>query len=135
MSKDWVKDVIKLQEKFGVGERVDEMSNSTLRKFLRFRVDFLQEELDELKYNLNDPEQIVDAMIDLCVVALDTLVAFEVDAAAAWNEVYNANMSKVVGIKESRQNPLGLPDLIKPEGWRAPSHIGNHGLLTYTIKD
>ena len=38
-------------------------------------------------------------------------------------------MNKQVGIKESRPNPLGLPDLIKPEGWTAPSHKDNVGLL------
>jgi len=38
-------------------------------------------------------------------------------------------MSKEVGIKASRPNPLGLPDLVKPEGWQAPSHEGNHGLV------
>jgi hypothetical protein len=39
-------------------------------------------------------------------------------------------MNKEVGIKPSRPNPLGLPDLIKPEGWTPPSHEGNHGLLS-----
>jgi len=39
-------------------------------------------------------------------------------------------MNKQVGIKASRPNPLGLPDLIKPEGWVGPDHTGNHGLLT-----
>ena len=37
--------------------------------------------------------------------------------------------SKEVGRKETRPNPLGLPDLVKPEGWEAPSHEGNHGKL------
>ena len=32
-----------------------------------------------------------------------------------------------IGVKPERPNPLGLPDLIKPEGWEAPSHEGNHG--------
>ena len=45
-----------------------------------------------------------------------------IDAHKAWHEVHKANMSKEVGVKESRPNPLGLPDLIKPEGWKAPSH-------------
>jgi len=40
-------------------------------------------------------------------------------------------MTKEVGIKASRPNPLGLPDLIKPEGWQPPSHQGNHGLLKF----
>ena len=38
-------------------------------------------------------------------------------------------MEKEVGIKASRPNPLGLPDLIKPEGWTAPSHADNTGTL------
>ncbi len=39
-------------------------------------------------------------------------------------------MAKERGIKPERPNPLGLPDLIKPAGWVAPSHADNHGLLT-----
>jgi fructose-1,6-bisphosphatase/inositol monophosphatase family enzyme len=77
----------------------------------------------------NDAEEIVDALIDLCVVAIGTLDAYGVNAYKAWDEVHAANMSKEVGIKASRPNPLGLPDLVKPEGWTAPSHKGNHGLV------
>ena len=73
--------------------------------------------------------EIVDAMIDLCVVAIGTLDAFKVDAHKAWTRVLDANMQKEPGIKASRPNPLGLPDLIKPEGWTAPSHLDNIGLL------
>jgi predicted HAD superfamily Cof-like phosphohydrolase len=75
------------------------------------------------------PEEIVDGLIDLCVVAIGTLDAFGVDAHAAWSEVMLANITKEPGIKESRPNPLGLPDLIKPEGWKGPSHKGNYGYL------
>jgi predicted HAD superfamily Cof-like phosphohydrolase len=74
-----------------------------------------------------DGEEIVDGLIDLCVVAIGTLDLFEVDAHKAWDEVLKANMSKKVGVKESRPNPLGLPDLIKPEGWVGPDHTGNTG--------
>ena len=58
-----------------------------------------------------------------------TLDLFDVDAYKAWNEVLMANLNKQVGRKESRPNPWGLPDLIKPEGWKAPSHEGNHGKI------
>ena len=44
-------------------------------------------------------------------------------------------MAKEVGRKESRPNPLGLPDLIKPEGWTAPSHEGNHGIIASSFSD
>ena len=55
---------------------------------------------------------------------------FGVDANKAWDQVYHANISKEVGIKEGRPNPLGLPDLVKPEGWEGPSHEGNHGNIS-----
>jgi len=64
------------------------------------------------------------------LVAEIDAAAIGVDANAAWDQVYKANMSKEVGIKEGRPNPLGLPDLVKPEGWKGPSHEGNHGNIT-----
>ena len=57
------------------------------------------------------------------------LDAYQVDSLEAWNRVLDANMAKEIGIKPSRPNPLGLPDLIKPEGWIAPTHADNVGLL------
>lgn len=130
MITNWVYDIADMHDKYGVNEAVRKLDSEKLRKFLEFRVAFLEEELTELKDNMNNPEEIVDALIDLCVVAIGTLDAFEIDSYKAWNEVHKANMNKEVGVKESRPNPLGLPDLIKPEGWTAPSHAGNHGLLT-----
>jgi hypothetical protein len=99
------------------------------KAFLDFRVDFLREELEETEAALvsMDAEEIVDGLIDLCVVAIGTLDAFGVDPYKAWDEVLQANMSKEVGEKPSRPNPLGVPDLVKPEGWTGPSHEGNHG--------
>jgi predicted HAD superfamily Cof-like phosphohydrolase len=78
---------------------------------------------------LKATDNTVDALIDLCVVAIGTLNAFDVDAYEAWDRVHKANMGKEVGIKASRPNPLGLPDLIKPAGWVAPEHSDNVGLL------
>ena len=130
MITNWVYDIADIHDKYGVNEKVREFDSEKLKQFLQFRVNFLEEELTELKDNMDNPEEIVDALIDLCVVAIGTLDAFEIDSYKAWNEVHKANMNKEVGVKESRPNPLGLPDLIKPEGWTAPSHAGNHGLLT-----
>ena len=39
------------------------------------------------------------------------------------------NSIKQVCVKEGRPNPLGLPDLTKPEDWEAPDHSGNYGIL------
>lgn len=132
MSTNWVQDINDMHTKYGVREVIEKMTPQDLRMFLKFRLNFLDEELTETKNasgDTIDAEEIVDGLIDLCVVAIGTLDAFGVDAYKAWDAVLEANMNKEVGIKESRPNPLGLPDLIKPEGWTAPSHEGNHGDL------
>jgi len=134
MSKDWVKDINDMHTKYGVKEAVEKMNNLDLRTFLNFRINFLKEELNETidaasNAGYVDCEEVVDGLIDLCVVAIGTLDAFGIDSNKAWDAVLEANMNKEVGIKESRPNPLGLPDLIKPEGWTAPSHEGNYGDL------
>jgi len=129
MSKDWVKDINDMHAKFGVHESVEKMGATKLTSYLSFRLNFLSEELNETGKAAGeaDPEEIVDGLIDLCVVAIGTLDAFGVDAHKAWDEVLKANMSKEVGVKDSRPNPLGLPDLIKPDGWVGPSHESNTG--------
>lgn len=134
MSKDWVQDINDMHTKYGVRNAVKNFDSVMLRSFLRFRLDFLHEELGETENAAKagipiDAEEVVDGLIDLCVVAIGTLDALGVDAHQAWDEVHQANMSKEVGVKETRPNPLGLPDLVKPTGWIAPSHDGNHGLL------
>jgi hypothetical protein len=134
MSTDWNKDINDMHTKYGVRDAVKNFDSVMLRQFLRFRVDFLREELNETEEAMEsgkpiDCEEVVDGLIDLCVVAIGTLDAFGVDPYKAWNQVHAANMSKEVGIKEGRSNPLGLPDLCKPSGWEAPNHSGNHGLL------
>tara|TARA_B100001057_G_scaffold469831_1_gene530542 strand:+ start:2035 stop:2439 length:405 start_codon:yes stop_codon:yes gene_type:complete len=130
MSKDWVKDIYDMQGKYRTREWV-ENNPDKLRDFLEFRIDFLQEELDETSGALvnADAEEIVDGLIDLCVVAIGTLDAFGVDPYKAWDEVLYANMRKKVGKKSTRPNPLGVPDLVKPDDWEAPSHKGNYGKL------
>ena len=131
MSNDWVKDINNMHVKSGVHEWVKNNPDK-LKKYLEFRINFLQEELDETQqaaFIYEDPEEIVDGLIDLCVVAIGTLDAFGVDANAAWDQVLKANMDKEVGVKPERPNPLGLPDLMKPEGWQPPSHEDNTGLF------
>lgn len=132
---DWVHDIFMMHKRFGVHNWVKTKAAAgdvdALYEFLRFRIDFLKEELKETDeaFMALDAEEIVDGLIDLCVVAIGTLDAFGIDPHKAWNTVHDANMSKEPGVKPSRPNPLGLPDLIKPEGWTAPSHEGNYGIL------
>lgn len=134
MSMNWAEDMNRMHKKYGAHEAVEKLDRAQLKAFLQFRINFLQEELDEMKQAATpnqpvDGEEVVDALIDLCVVAIGTLDLFKVNPYDAWNQVLMANLNKKVGIKESRPNPFGLPDLIKPEGWEPPSHKDNHGKL------
>ena len=131
MSKDWVKDIHEMQSKYGVHDWMEKATEEQKQEYLKFRAKFLEEELTELNNAIYyvDNEEVVDALIDLCVVAIGTLDSFQVDGHKAWNEVLKANMNKQVGVKEGRPNPLGLPDLTKPEDWEAPDHSGNYGIL------
>jgi len=130
MSSNWVSDIQKMQGKYKTRDWVRD-NPEKLKEFLKFRLAFLEEELGEtqLAYDNNDPEELVDGLIDLCVVAIGTLDAFGINAYDAWDTVLIANLNKEIGIKAERPNPLGLPDLSKPEGWTSPSHVGNHGLF------
>ena len=134
---DWANDIAMMHHKFGVRQWFEEnKSNKELMdKYLRFRLSMCKEELDETldAIEAKDPEEIVDGLIDLCVFAIGTLDVFGVDANVAWDRVYEANMAKSPGVKEGRPNPFGLPDLIKPEGWTAPTHEGNHGNLSDAV--
>lgn len=131
MSKDWIKDINEMQTKYGVHDWIKKANPEQRNEYLKFRAEFLKEELTELNNAIYhaDSEEVVDALIDLCVVAIGTLDSFQVDGHKAWNEVLKANMNKKVGVKEGRPNPLGLPDLTKPEDWEAPDHSGNYGIL------
>lgn len=148
---NWAKDIAIMHNKFGVKEWFEANKNDKelMAKYLTFRLNMCLEELLEtavaadLELAINedgnfefmgdatktDPEEIVDGLIDMSVFAIGTLDVFGVDANSAWDLVYQANIVKDVGVKPGRPNPFGLPDLIKPEGWKAPSHKGNHGDL------
>lgn len=138
---NWVQDIADMHAKFGVNEKVRNFDSEKARAFLEFRIRFLQEELDEMVTALAEydagrisgnkaADDVVDALVDLSVIAIGTLDSFDIDAHEAWNRVHQANMAKEVGVKASRPNKLGLPDLIKPTGWQAPTHADNIGLLT-----
>ena len=137
MSKNWFHDMKVMHQKFGVNkwmqaEQQSDVEFKRLNKFMQFRLAMMQEELDETKkaFEEKDAPEMVDGMIDLCVFAIGTLEVFGVDANKAWDEVYKANMSKEAGIKEGRPNPLGLPDLMKPDDWQGPVHEDNCGNIS-----
>lgn len=128
----WPTDIEDMHTKFGVNKVVDTLTNEQLKTYLKFRLDMVQEEVTEAAtaFNDSDADGVVDALIDNIVFAIGTLDVMGVDAFKAWNEVHAKNMEKSPGVKEGRPNPYGFPDLIKPAGWTAPSHLDNLGLLS-----
>lgn len=135
MSKDWFSDIADMHAKFGVeawmADKIASGDQNLLEEYLKFRFRMHEEEHTETldAAELRDAEEVVDGIIDNIVFLIGTLHVFGVDAHEAWDKVHLANMSKNPGVKEGRPNPFGLPDLIKPPGWEAPSHEGNHGYI------
>lgn len=101
----------------------------TLEK-LSFRGDLLSEEHDEYHQAVYDqnPEEIVDALIDIIWIACGTLDLLQVDFDKAFDEVARANMSKKRGVKKGREHSGGF-DVVKPDGWIGPNHNDNYGVL------
>jgi len=127
--KTWEEDLMDLHAKFGVGAIVEKMPPDVLKAFLEFRKDFIAEECTELR-DATTADGVVDALIDLCVVAVGTLEAFNVDVEEAWRRVHEKNMQKLAGENSGRKNAFGFPDLVKPQGWTPPDHRDNVGLLS-----
>ena len=124
-------DIRSMHDRFGVTDWIDDSTPGQRKELMKLRMRMLAEEFNETlqAYLQGDSEEVIDGLIDLCVISIGTLDIAGVDVNAAWNEVYVANMAKERGVKPGRPNPLGLPDLIKPDGWVGPDHSSNHGIL------
>jgi len=134
---DWANDIYMMHNKFGVREWFDKNKEDKdlMRKYIMFRMLMIGEEYQETLSAINnsDAEEVVDGLIDMCVFAIGTLDVMGVDANEAWDRVYEANMAKKPGVKPGRPNRFGLPDLLKPGGWKGPTHEGNVGDLPRII--
>lgn len=130
-------DISLMHEKFKVHDVVEKMDKEKLLDYLKFRFKMIQEEVTEGTdaIEARDPEEVVDAIIDMIVFGVGTLDAMKVDFDEAWNKVHIANMEKEPGVKEGRKNLFNFPDLIKPDGWIGPNHSGNHGLIGDLFND
>ena len=134
ITKVWFNEIEQMHEKFGVNDwfEANKDNKELMAKYLAFRMSMIKEEYDETMdaIEAKDAEEVVDGLIDMCVFAIGTLEVLGVNGNEAWTKVFNANMTKSPGVKPGRPNPFGLPDLLKPEGWTAPTHRGNHGSLS-----
>lgn len=79
-----------------------------------FRAKFMFEELYEYCTAKNNEDRL-DALVDLCYVAIGTAQMHGFDFHKAWKIVHKANMAKI-------RKPSGRSeyDIVKPEGWTAP---------------
>lgn len=99
------------------------------KEILNFKLSCCIEELSETMNAANvnhDADGIVDGLVDLSVFAIGILYNAGVDVRKAFREVMAANLQKERGTKPTRPNSGGV-DLVKPEGWQAPSHKDNLG--------
>jgi len=131
MTDKMVTDIHAMHAKFGVHDAVANFTPSMAKAFLKFRLACIDEELNETRDAVadGDPEEVVDGLIDILVFTIGTLDLLSINTEKAWDEVVASVRTKEVGVKPGRPNPHGLPDLLKPEGWKPPSHKGNHGKL------
>lgn len=131
-----IEDIEALHEKMTHGPGARAMDTPTLKAYFELRKEMLNEEKAETDLAIleGDSEEVIDGMIDQIVVLVGTLDLMGVDVGKAWKAVNDANMAKEPGVKPGRPNPFGLQDMIKPDGWVAPSHENNHGRFPEIFK-
>lgn len=92
--------------------------------WMDFRQALLAEEVEEVRVagNAGDLAELLDGLVDTCVIAMGTAAALGLDFNAAFEEVMRSNMSKHRstnnGEDTKRKNAL---DLAKGEDWVAPN--------------
>jgi predicted HAD superfamily Cof-like phosphohydrolase len=125
MSQNHFQDILDFHSKFNVPLAPQ---HSLLEgEALEFRLNFLQEELDELRkaHDEGNLEDAVDALIDLEVVLLGTVQFMGISPEAYqehWDEVHRANMAKERCTDASQSKRGTSLDIFKPAGWTAPDH-------------
>tara|TARA_R110000796_G_scaffold156_1_gene666 strand:- start:1017 stop:1424 length:408 start_codon:yes stop_codon:yes gene_type:complete len=128
-----INDIKEMHNKFQVTEFINNNSDNKLllQKFLKFRLDFIKEELDETfdAYFNRDDVEVLDGLIDILVVTLGTLDVFKCDTPKAWENIHNSNMSKTPGVNLTRPNNFSLPDMAKGKDFKKPDIKNYTGLL------
>jgi hypothetical protein len=132
-------DIIDFHEKFDLKYSGDPRQLPV--ELVDFRQDFMQEELTEYgvssaecklellseKPNMGSIaehlEGQLDALVDLVYVALGTAYLQGFDFNEAWRRVHEANMAKVRATDVSQSKRGSTQDVVKPKGWKAPSHL------------
>lgn len=101
----------------------------------RFRVAFMQEELDEYKKSISGSDSVAtrcdafDALIDLVYVALGTCYLHGFPFPEGWRRVQQANMAKIRVDRPENSKRGSSFDVVKPLGWQPPDHTELVGLV------
>jgi len=127
-------DVGDFHRKFGLPNDQDTKPNILPEDVMSFRVNFMQEELNEciVAYETGDLPKVADALCDLVYVALGTAHLMGLPFNKLWAEVQRANMTKERAtssddIRSTRKHSL---DVVKPLGWQPPNIeqvLADHG--------
>jgi predicted HAD superfamily Cof-like phosphohydrolase len=136
MSINNFNDVGDFHEKFGLDNVTHRLPGKRMisEALLKFRLDFMREELDELEQAVTrvispdgtrsdiiiDDAKVFDALIDLVYVALGTAQLLGYPWHAGWDEVQRANMNKERCKRVEDSTRGSLFDVIKPTNWTPP---------------
>lgn len=121
-------DVKDFQTKFGIP--MPETPTFLSNEAFEFRVNFLQEELEEFygDHKAGNMEGAADALVDLVYVAHGTALMMGIPWEKIWDEVQRANMTKVRATSAEQSKRGTALDIIKPAGWVGPDHKKALGL-------
>jgi len=112
-------DIFNDQRKFmrACGQTTDQFDEKQYRMYC----DLIAEEIQELQAALqvDDPEEQLDALIDIMVVTAGAIHSLGVDADGAWKEVMRSNFAKV-DPRTGKVNRREDGKVLKPANWEPP---------------
>ena len=128
--QELLKDVREFHEKFCLGPLTS--PGFLPNEHMKSRLDFIQEEFDELKTAVfnEDIVEAFDALIDIVYVVVGTAYLMGLPMGDGWDEVHSTNMAKVRVARASDSKRKSEFDVVKPEGWRKP----NLGALLHIVR-
>ena len=111
----YAKDIRKMHEYYGIA--YDGKPRDLIGDQLDLRLRLIAEEHQEyLEAVFNqDREGVLDALIDLCVVAIGTADLMGLDFHEGWNRVLASNMTKKVATKPEQSKRGKIGDLYKDD--------------------
>lgn len=114
--------IVEFHEQFDVVTR--EKPGLPDNAMVDFRIKFLKEELSEFidAVEKNDLPEMIDALVDLTVIAMGTADIFGFDWQPHWEEVIKTLMTKKKANHAGESKRGFAADIVKPVGWVGPDH-------------